>query len=56
VTGGAGGTTPADVEARRAGHEARGRAQRARDQGRPRALLRRALPQAVRRGAVVPAI
>jgi hypothetical protein len=38
---------------RRAGHEARGRAQRALDQGRPRVLLRRALPQAVRRGAVV---
>jgi hypothetical protein len=38
----------------RAGHEARGRAQRARNQGRPCVLLRRALSQAVRRGAVAP--
>jgi hypothetical protein len=36
------------------GHEARWRAQGACDQGQPRALLRRALPQAVRRGVVVP--
>jgi hypothetical protein len=52
VTSGAGGTTPADVEAAAQGTKRAG--ERNELQGRPRALLRRALPQAVRRGAVVP--